>query len=80
MGFYAAMKLRLLSWSKLLQTGSVDHGLLLPILFHCVDDAGQPMIGPLRARAEPRAFAREAGRIKIMVTAQVRRSRSDLAG
>jgi yecA family protein len=62
MGFYAAMKLRLLSWSKLLQTGSVDHGLLLPILFHCVDDAGQPMIGPLRAGADTRAFAREAWR------------------
>ena len=62
MGFYAAMKLRLLSWSKLLQTGSVDHGLLLPILFHCVDDAGQPMIGPLRAGAQTPAFAREAWR------------------
>jgi len=62
MGFYAAMELRLLSWSKLLQTGSVDHGLLLPILFHCVDDAGQPMIGPLRAGAHTRAFTREAWR------------------
>ena len=36
MGFYAAIKLRRFSWEKLLQTGSVDHGLLLPILFHCV--------------------------------------------
>jgi len=58
MGFYAAMKLRLLSWSKLLQIGAVDHGLLSPILFHCVDDAGQPIIGPLRAEAETRAFPR----------------------
>ena len=55
------MKLRLLSWSKLLQTGSVDHGLLLPILFHCVDDAGQPMIGPLRACAQTPAFAKPGG-------------------
>lgn len=62
MSFYAAMKPRLLSWSKLLQTGSVDHGLLSPILFHCVDEAGQPMIGPLRAGADTRAFAHEVWR------------------
>ena len=60
MGFYAAMKLRLLSWSKLLQAGSIDHGLLLPILFHCVDDAGQPMLGPLRTGAKTHTFARDA--------------------
>ena len=33
-----------------------------PILFHCIDDVGQPRIGPLRAGAETRAFAREAWR------------------
>jgi uncharacterized protein len=43
-GFYAAMKLRLLAWSPLLNTNSIDHGLLLPILFHCIDDAGRPIL------------------------------------
>jgi len=62
MGFCAAMKLRLQSWSKLLQLSSIDHGLLLPILFHCVDDAGQPLLGPLRKGDETQAFARDTWR------------------
>ena len=39
MGFYAVMKLRLLAWSQLLSPDRIEHYLLLPILFHCVDDA-----------------------------------------
>jgi yecA family protein len=42
MGFYAVMKLRLLAWSQLLSPDRIEHYLLLPILFHCVDDAGRP--------------------------------------
>jgi hypothetical protein len=40
----AAMKLRLLAWSKLLDPNAIDHGLLLPILFNCVDNAGRPLL------------------------------------
>ena len=42
MGFYAVMKLRLLAWSRLISPDRIEHHLLLPILFHCVDDAGRP--------------------------------------
>src|SRR5208282_700935 len=42
MGFYAVMKLRLLAWSRLISPDRSEHHLLLPILFHCVDDAGRP--------------------------------------
>jgi uncharacterized protein len=44
MGFYAVMKLRLLAWSRLLNPNAIEHGLLLPILFHCVDLAGRPVL------------------------------------
>ena len=43
-GFYAAMKLRLSAWAPLRDLADINHGLLLPILFHCVDDQGRPMI------------------------------------
>ncbi len=42
MGFYAVMKLRLLARSRLISSDRSEHHLLLPILFHCVDDAGRP--------------------------------------
>src|ERR1700676_5601192 len=47
-GFYAAMKLRLSAWAPLRNLADINHGLLLPILFHCVDDQGRPMLGPPR--------------------------------
>src|SRR6202790_2524484 len=43
-GFYAAMKLRLSAWAPLRNLADINHGLLLPILFHCVNDQGPPMI------------------------------------
>lgn len=43
-GFYAAMKLRLLAWSLLMAQHSIEHGLLLPILFYCRDDKGRPLL------------------------------------
>jgi hypothetical protein len=46
MGFYALMKLRLLAWSRLISPDRIEHYLLLPILFHCVNDAGQPALPP----------------------------------
>ena len=30
------------SWAPLLDTRNINHGLLLPILLHCVDDQGRP--------------------------------------
>jgi uncharacterized protein len=59
-GFYAAMKLRLLAWSPLLNMKSIDHGLLLPVLFHCVDDAGRPILDSKRLGPRTPSFAREA--------------------
>jgi hypothetical protein len=38
----SVMTLRLLAWSRLLSPSKTEHDLLSPILFHCVDDAGQP--------------------------------------
>jgi yecA family protein len=58
-GFYAAMQLRLLAWSRLMLPHSIEHGLLLPILFHCRDDAGRPVLA--HAQTSP-AFTREAWR------------------
>jgi len=45
-GFYAAMRLRISAWAPLLDTSNVNHGLLLPILLHCRDDQGRPLLGP----------------------------------
>jgi uncharacterized protein len=37
------MRPRLLAWAPLLDLGNINHGLLLPILVHCVDDQGRPL-------------------------------------
>jgi yecA family protein len=49
-GFHAAMRLRLQAWAPLLNLS--NHGLLLPILLHCVDDHGRSMLGPARKGRE----------------------------
>ena len=59
-GFYAAMKLKLPAWAPLRNLADINHGLLLPILFHCVDDHGQPMLGPPRKGPETELFRRNA--------------------
>ena len=51
MGFLAAMKLRRDAWRPLLDLSQIQHGLLLPILLHCTDDIGGPMLGPTRPGA-----------------------------
>jgi len=58
-GFHAAMRLRMSDWAPLL-TGNVKHGLLLPILLHCRDDQGRPLLGPARRSRETRDFLRNA--------------------
>jgi len=62
MGFYAVIKLRLLAWSRLLSPNTVEHALLLPILFHCVDDAGRPVLAASRRGPNSLSFAQNAGR------------------
>jgi hypothetical protein len=46
MGFYAVMRLRLLVWWRLLSPNSTEHLMLRPILVHCVNDAGRPLLPP----------------------------------
>jgi uncharacterized protein len=62
MGFYAIMKLRLLAWSRLMSPNAADHGLLLPILFHCVDSAGRPVLDEQRRGPGTPSFAQQAWR------------------
>jgi uncharacterized protein len=59
-GFHAAMQLRLLAWAPLLDLSNVNHGLFLPILLHCVDDHGRPLLGPVRKGRETEEFLRNA--------------------
>src|SRR5246500_3100412 len=59
-GFHDAMRLRLLAWAPLLDIGNIHHGLLLPILLHCVDDHGRPPLGPPRKGRQTEEFLRNA--------------------
>jgi uncharacterized protein len=59
-GFYAAMRLKTLDWASLLDTSDVNHGLLLPILLHCRDDQGRPLLGPTRKSRTTKEFLRNA--------------------
>src|ERR1700680_2841049 len=59
-GFYAAMKLRLSAWAPLTHLGDINQGRFLPILFHCVDDQGRPMLGPPRQGPDTDRFRRTA--------------------
>lgn len=59
-GFHAAMRLKLSAWAPLLDASNVNHGLLLPILLHCRDDQGRPMLGPPRSGRETEDFLRNA--------------------
>ncbi|WP_035680959.1 YecA/YgfB family protein, partial [Bradyrhizobium liaoningense] len=59
-GFYAAMRLKLSAWAPLLDASNVNRGLLLPILLHCRDDQGRPLLGPPRSGRETKNFLRNA--------------------
>ena len=43
---------RRLQEDSLLDTSDVNHALLLPILLHCRDDQGRPLLGPPRRGRE----------------------------
>ena len=59
-GFYAAMRLRISAWAPLLDASDINHGLLLPILLHCRDDQGRPLLGPPQSGRETEDFLRNA--------------------
>ena len=54
------MRLRLSAWAPLLDISNIHHGLLLPILLHCVDDQGRPVLGPPRKGRDTEEFLRNA--------------------
>ena len=60
LGFHAAMQPRLSAWAPLLDTRNINHGLLLPILLHRVDDQGHPLLGPTRNGPKTEEFLRDA--------------------
>lgn len=59
-GFHAAMRLRLSAWAPLLDMSNINYGLLLPILMHCVDDQGRPLLGSTRKGPGAEEFLRDA--------------------
>lgn len=69
-GFMAAMTLRCNAWQPLRDLRSQERGLLLPILLHCTDGAGRPLLGPTRPGPEGEAFLRTASHdIPIVIPA-----------
>jgi uncharacterized protein len=61
-GFHAAMRLRMSDWAPLLDTGNVNHGLLL----HCRDDQGRPLLGPARDQGFSAQNPRRPAVVKAM--------------
>jgi len=47
-GFFAAIQLRPQAWSPMLNANSAEHRLLRPILIHCLDKTGRPIIDTKR--------------------------------
>lgn len=72
MGFLSAMRLRLNAWQTLCDLERTEHGLLLPILLHCIDEHGSPMLGPVRAGSETKDFLRDAYHDIPLVIPQIR--------
>ena len=61
MGFLAAMQLRYAAWAALRDLTRIEHGgLLLPILLHCTDHAGRPLLTPIRPDPEAQALLSNA--------------------
>ncbi len=60
--FNAAVQLRLPAWAPLLDLSNINHGLLLPILPHCIDDYGRPLLGPAKKGREDRGVSAQRPR------------------
>jgi uncharacterized protein len=54
------MKLRLPAWSQLRNPADINHGLLFPILLHCVDDRLRPLLGSPKTGQQTQQFLRTA--------------------
>ena len=59
-GFMAAVTLRPEAWRPLRDLRRIEHGLLLPILLHCTDGDGRPLLGPTRPGPAGEEFLRTA--------------------
>lgn len=71
-GFYAVMELRFLAWSRLMSPDVIEQRLLLPILAHCSETAGRPVLGaPQQGLANP-PFAQDAWRDMPAVVEAIR--------
>jgi uncharacterized protein len=54
------MRLRFDAWRPMLDLNRIEHGLLLPILLHCVDPFGRPTLALPRKGPETEAFLSSA--------------------
>jgi uncharacterized protein len=54
------MQPRLGAWAPPLDLSNINHGLLLPILLHCIDDHRRPLLGPARKGRDTEEFLRNA--------------------
>jgi len=62
MGFYAVVKLRLLTWSRLMSPNVIERRLLQPILSYCVDTEGRPVLDAQRRALANPSLAEDAWR------------------
>lgn len=58
LGFHAAMQPRLKVSALLLDLSNINHGLLLRILFHGINDQRRPLLGPARKERDIAEFLR----------------------
>jgi yecA family protein len=62
MGFYAVMKLRPIEWFRLTSPNAIKHKLLQPILIHCVDGVGHPVLDAMPRAIGAPSVALDPGR------------------
>jgi len=59
-GFLAVVNQNREEWRDVLDLENHLHGLMLPVLIHCVDAQGRPLLGPPREGPETEAFLKQA--------------------
>lgn len=59
-GFMAAVNQNRDEWADIFDPASHLYGLMLPVLIHCVDAQGRPLLGPPREGPETEAFLKQA--------------------